>query len=156
MTKSLLALTAFGVLLTGRADATQVTFRITGRVTMVDDHAATLDGSIAPGTTFTGSYSCDTASIDENVDPTVGDYWSRSVPSGVHISMGSYVFETNPAQVQFLVEVVNRTTDTYLFRSYQNRASDPRPRRADHRLAARRSDGRGPRRRHPAGRSSSA
>jgi hypothetical protein len=112
------------------SDAEQVTFRITGHVVSVDDFGAqngspTLDGSIVAGGTFTGTYSYDTATSDQNADPTVGDYWFFATPSGVHVTMGSYSFGTDPAHVQFLLEVVNRSTDNYVFHSYVNQASDP-------------------------------
>jgi Collagen triple helix repeat (20 copies) len=103
-------------------EAAQVTFRITGHIAEVQDFGPSLDGSIVPGGTFTGTYSFDTAASDQNADPTVGDYWFQGASSGVHVTMGNYLFETDPAQVLFLLEVVNRPgDDDYVFHSYNNR-----------------------------------
>lgn len=107
----------------GTTEATQMTFRITGHIATVDDPSATLDGSVVPGGNFTGTYSFDSAAVDQNADPTVGDYWFQAAPNGVHVTMGNYVFETDPAQVLFLLEVVNRSSDGYVFHSYNNRTS---------------------------------
>jgi hypothetical protein len=123
-----IAMLAGAVAFAGTASAEQVTLRVTGHILTVDNLGpgpSSLDGSIVPGGTFTGTYSFDTAGTDENADPTVGDYRFHSASSGVHVTMGNYTFETDPSQVDFLIEVVDRAGDNYGFHTYHNRASNP-------------------------------
>lgn len=118
---------ALGVLVTtpGVTTAEVVTVSITGHVNYVDDYNSVLDGSITAGTSFTGSYTFDTATPNTGSLPSVGDYWHTAPPAGVTVSMGSYVFETDSDNVSFLVELVNDQSglDNYLIRSYNNKTT---------------------------------
>jgi hypothetical protein len=108
----------FGCLKDVRAEP--ITIRIRGHVTDVLDMGGVLDGSVTPGTPFTGRYTFDPATTDSNPDPTVGDYSHNAPPAGFRVEAGSYVFETDPGNVNVLIEVVNRGTDNFLVRSYNN------------------------------------
>ena len=100
------------------------TFRLSGVLTQVDDPSSVLDGSIQPGLRFSGHYVLETTTGDSNADPTVGDYWHSAAPAGLRVEMGNYVFETDPANVSFLVEVVDRPGDDhFVMHTYNNRAT---------------------------------
>jgi hypothetical protein len=103
--------------------AQDVTFRFSGTVTEAFNSPF---GDIAAGTPFTGTYTFNLATPDDNSLPSVGDYWHRSGPYGVTVRMGSRVFTTNPADVEFLIETSNdhSNSDNYLFRSYRNLPTD--------------------------------
>jgi hypothetical protein len=110
----------------GGARAEPITFVFTGTVSTVDDRFGLLDRSVTVGTRFTGSYTFESTTPDSNPDPTVGDYWHRVPGYGITVTLGNYTFRTNPADVEFLLEVVHRapppasTGDNYLLRSYRN------------------------------------
>jgi len=85
-----------------------------------------LDGSVTTNAPFEGFYIFDSPKSDSNADPTVGDYQYSTSTNGLIIKVGTYVFRTNPRNVNFLIEVVNRTKDDhYLLRSYNNVCSKP-------------------------------
>lgn len=102
------------------AIADPITVRIRGQMAIVDDHSGVLGGSIGVGTPFTGTYTFDGATADTNGDVTVGDYWQNAAPAGVRLEIGGHVFRTDPDHVNFLLEVVNRSSDHFVFHSYNN------------------------------------
>jgi hypothetical protein len=81
--------------------AQDVTFRFSGTVTETYNSPFS---DIVQGTPFTGTYTFNLATPDENSFPSVGDYWHRAAPYGVTVVMGNHVFATNPADVEFLIE----------------------------------------------------
>ena len=105
------------------ASDSPITIAITATVQTVDDYANLLNGAIQPGDTVTGTYTYNAAASDTNSLPTVGDYWHTTTPYGVSLNVGGHVFETDPQNVSFLVELANNFygRDNYLFRSYNNR-----------------------------------
>src|SRR5215213_7124516 len=105
------------------ASDSPITIAITATVQTVDDYANLLNGAIQPGDTVTGTYTYNAAASDTNSLPTVGDYWHTTTPYGVSLNVGGRIFETDPQNVSFLVELVNNHNgrDNYLFRSYNNR-----------------------------------
>jgi hypothetical protein len=103
------------------AVAAPVPVVIVGTVATVEDPSGLLDGSVTAGGPFVGVYVFDSATADSNPDPTVGDYWHTAAGYGISVWMGNYTFATDPAAVDFLVEVVDRPQgDNYLLRSYNN------------------------------------
>jgi uncharacterized repeat protein (TIGR01451 family) len=108
----------------GQVHAASVIIKITAEVATVDDSSGLLGGSINVGDTLTGCYSYETTTPDTNSSPTVGDYRHSSPQFGITINGGGFVFETDPANVDFLVEIVNDhgtpARDNYLLRSYNN------------------------------------
>jgi hypothetical protein len=105
----------------GRVEAAPVTYTITATISDVFDPSGLLGPTIAVGGTLTGSYTFDDATLDTNSDPTVGDYWHIDAGYGIRLQGGGYTFETDPSNVEFLVEIVNRPDgDNYLLRSYNN------------------------------------
>jgi hypothetical protein len=103
------------------AAAQDVAFKFTGVITMRSGH---LLSEIVEGTPFTGVMTFNMNTPDDNAAATVGDYWHHSAPYGVIVQIGSRRFETDPSNVEFLIELVNDhgfpPQDNYLFRSYNN------------------------------------
>jgi hypothetical protein len=86
-----------------------------------------LDGSVKVGGQVTGTYLFDPKTPDSNDDPTVGDYRHTAAGYGIRLKVGNYLFKTDPANVDFLLEVVCRPADhAYLLRSYNNVVFGPR------------------------------
>ena len=121
-TSPLLAVAAGALLfLSGAAPGLAETtiFRIQGHIVTVDDFGSLLDGSIGPGTPFTGHYSFDPATPDSNGDPTVGDYF-QTAPHFFRVAVGNYVFESDPSNPDYVIETVNRPLDNYQVLSRRN------------------------------------
>ncbi len=102
--------------------AESITIEITADVAYVDDWSNILGGQVQVGDVITGSYTYETTTPDSNTLPTVGDYRHVVAPFGIHLNVGPWVFETDPNNVNFLVEIVNDHSgqDNYLLRSYNN------------------------------------
>lgn len=107
---------------TAQGTDTDITIQIAAEVVYVDDRGNVLGGTVNVGDTISGQYTYDSATPDSNPLETVGDYWHSSSPHGIMVSAGELVFQTEPDNVQFLVEIVNdhNGTDAYLLRSYEN------------------------------------
>lgn len=101
-----------------------ITINITAQVAVVDDPDMVLGGAIGVGDTITGTYTYDSTNPDSNPLPTVGDYQHSSAPYGIRVNAGGFVFETDPSDVDFLVEIVNDhgdpPRDGHQLRSYNN------------------------------------
>lgn len=109
---------------TSSAAAQDVTFNFSGTITQLEGSPF---ADIALGTPFTGSYTFNLSTPNQGALPSVGDYWHQAPPYGVVVQIGSHVFRTDPAAVEFLIEVVNdhySGFDNYLFRSYRNLPTD--------------------------------
>lgn len=104
-------------------------FKFTGRVTSYDNQDSELDDSVRQGAPITGFYTFKNNVTDTNSDPTVGDYEYSTPESGMVVKIGNYIFRTNPEHVNFLIEIVDRSSiqggDHYLLRSYNNVSSHP-------------------------------
>ena len=123
--RAILALAFLSLLLPPSVKAEIKKFAFSGVISSVDNRGFQLDASIAAGTPFQGYYVFDTTAVDSSADPTVGMYQFTGSTFGVVVKVGNYVFRTNPQHVNFLMSVVNRTTDGYLLRSYNNVCSRP-------------------------------
>ncbi len=99
-----------------------VTIDIAFTVTYLDDSDSLLGGAISEGMTGSGFYTYDAAVEDNNTLDAVGDYWSSISPCGIFLELGGLSFQTDLADVDFLVEIVNNHNyrDNYLLRSYNN------------------------------------
>jgi len=104
------------------ASAEIVTISLTAEVTYIDDPADLLNGQINVGDMVTGRYKYDSDMPDSSSLSTVGAYWHSGAPYGISLDAGGFVFQTDPGNVRFLVEVLNDQIgqDSYLLRSYNN------------------------------------
>jgi hypothetical protein len=101
-----------------------ISIDITATVRYVTDSSNVLDGAITAGDLITGTYTYGSTTVDSQplVD-TVGDYWHDTSPYGISLHVGGFVFQTDPDNVDFLVEMVHdhyTGSDHYLLRSYNN------------------------------------
>lgn len=105
-----------------RADATLITISIEAEVDYVEDLGNYLEGRINPGDIITGTYTYDSTTPDTNPSFEVGDYEHYSSPYGISLTVGGFLFATDPTNVSFLLEVVNDypSGDSYLVLSYNN------------------------------------
>jgi len=100
-------------------------FTFEGTVASISDFGFQLNGSVTNGAAVKGFYVYEDSAIDQNPDSTVGDYRYTNGMFGITVQIGTYVFRSNPDHTDFLLEVVNRDTDYYLLRSYNNICSTP-------------------------------
>jgi len=107
-------------------NATLITIQIEAIVDSVDDSGNYLEGQINPGDIITGYYTYESTTLDSSpLDPVVGHYYHYSPPSGVSLTVGGFEFETDSANVDFLIAIANDVTsgglhDSYWIHSYNN------------------------------------
>jgi len=112
--------------LTPPARAELITIEIEAVVDGVLDEGNYLEDQISPGDIITGYYTYDSDTPDSNpLNSNVGDYWHYSQPCGIFLSVGGFDFQTDPTNVEFLVEIINDYIsgglhDSYGLRSYNN------------------------------------
>jgi len=113
----------FAVLLSAVTNlrAEVITIEITAEIAGIDVRDGLLEGRISVGDIITGSYSIDSDTSDNNPSGTLGAYWHYS-SYGINLSIGGFVFQSDPDNVSFLLGIDNGTYghDTYLLRSYNN------------------------------------
>jgi hypothetical protein len=98
-----------------------VKIAFTAKVSDLQDVSNVLEDNVKVGDTLTGTYTYNPSTKDTNADETVGDYHHVKKPYGIIVNAGNLVFKTDPKNVNFLVELVNRDLDDhYLLRSYTN------------------------------------
>jgi len=104
------------------ANCAQVRIVIRATVSLVDDPDNLLNNTVAPGDIITGIYTYNSFAVDSNPLPEVGDYRYTTAPNGIRLSVNGLTFGTNPADVDFLLEVVNnyQNLDNYHLISYNN------------------------------------
>ena len=122
-------ITVFFVVLSlvlANVQAEDITIGLTAEVRLVDDPHGMLSGHVNVGDSLTGMYTYDSCTPDSNPDVTVGDYQHSNAPYGIFLTVGGLDFQTDPTNVDFLVEILNRARDNYLLRSYNNLPADRR------------------------------
>lgn len=104
------------------AAAQDVTFEFRG---VISERFGPYFPDIVEGTPFHGTYTFNLGTPDTNNIPTVGDYWHYSAPYGVAVDIAGHRFQTDPTNVQFLIELSNdhgvpTPSDNYVLHSYVN------------------------------------
>jgi len=104
------------------ARAELVTIQITGEVDFVGDPYGYFEGKIKVGDIITGFYTYESTTPDSNPIPQVADYLHRAAPCGISLTVGGFEFKTDPASVNFLVEITNNypPNDDYFLLSRNN------------------------------------
>jgi len=93
----------------GLAQAVPITIQITGNITSAS--GVSLPSTIHAGSTFTGTYTYDSAALDSDTNPQRGKYLHNS-PYGISLSVGGYEFKTAPNHVgQFEMRIINDQVD---------------------------------------------
>lgn len=108
-----------------RAEGTLITIEIEAIVDSVEDTGNYLEGQINVYDIITGTYTYESTTLDSNPSSVGGHYWHYDPPAGISLTVGGFEFRTDPANVEFLVEIANDSTsgglhDGYLLRSYNN------------------------------------
>ena len=101
---------------------TDVTIFVTAEVAQISDYGGLLNNQIQVGDIVTGYYAYNLATPNTGSIPQVGDYWHYDSPYGISVEVNGLVFQTDPNNTEFLVELVNdyHYSDNYLLRSYHN------------------------------------
>jgi hypothetical protein len=104
------------------ASSAQIRIEIRATVSFVDDPDNLLNNTVAPGDIITGIYTYDSFAVDSNPLEQVGDYRYTTAPNGIRLNVNGLTFATNPADVDFLLELVNdyNNSDNYVVISYNN------------------------------------
>jgi hypothetical protein len=104
------------------ASCAQIKIEIRATVSLVDDPDNLLTNTVHPGDIITGVYSYNSFVVDSNPLAEVGDYRYTTAPNGFRLNVNGLTFATDPADVDFLLEVVNnyQNLDNYLLISYNN------------------------------------
>ncbi len=104
------------------ANCAQMKIEISATVSEVIDPDNLLNNTIAPGDIITGIYAYNSFAVDSNPLPQVGDYHYMIAPNGIRLRVNGITFATDPADVDFLLEVVNNyeNSDNYVLHSYNN------------------------------------
>ena len=110
MTRCIRTVAAIVVILAGAASvsAAEVNVSITAQIVDVADRFGVLSDELQPGLTITGLYTYETtdAVIEYDV-PTAVRYLISTAPSRFIVWAGPYVFQTDPQNVDFKVEILN-------------------------------------------------
>ena len=114
-----------GLILTpAPAKAALITVEIEAVVDSVSDDGNYLEGKIKVGDIITGFYLYDSTTPDSNPSPYIGMYEHYTLPYGIKLSIGGFVFQSDPDDVDFLVSVGNAggpySMDNYLIASRNN------------------------------------
>ncbi len=102
-----IALVAVIVLDPATAGCARLKIEISATVTLVDDADNLLNNRVAPGDIIIGIYTYDSFAVDSNPLIEVADYRYTTAPNGIRLNVNGLNFGTNPADVDFLLEVVN-------------------------------------------------
>jgi hypothetical protein len=121
MKRAIVLIAVAGFLWALPAKAELVTIKIEAVVDDIVEADDYLDGRINIGDLITGTYTYDTDTPDSNPLAHVGDYEHYAYPCGFSLSVGGLDFMTNPANTNFLIEIVDEDSDDfYLAVSYNN------------------------------------
>jgi len=89
------------------AYAAPVSIGIRGVVNGLNDQAGLLSGKVAPGQVIEGVYTYDNAALPASPSSTQAWYGFSSSPFGMALFINGYHFRTDPANVQFGIQVHN-------------------------------------------------
>ena len=105
------------------AIAAPITIDFTARVTSIADYGGFLGPVVNVGDIIPGRYVYESTTPDTNHLSAVGDYRHNEAAFGITLDVNGLVFRTDPAAVDFLVELGDNhggIGDFYLLRSYNN------------------------------------
>jgi len=119
-----IVLLILSVLGAGQCCAGVVSVDIYGWVTEVDDRNGVLGGQIAIDDFVSGNYIYDSGVSDNNPSALIGNYRYDSAPFGLSLNINDLVFESNPQELDLLIEIYNDydLKDRYFISSANNQA----------------------------------
>lgn len=108
-----------------RAEANLVNIEIEALVDSVEDDFGYLEGKVNVGDIITGTYTYESTTVDSSpLDPVQGNYWHYTSPAGVSLTVGGFLFESDPSDVAFHLAIRNDIPplgeDIYAFVSSNN------------------------------------
>jgi hypothetical protein len=115
---SVIAVLCALVFWTPPAKATVIRIEIEGVVDSIMDDGNYLEGEIKVGDSIGGFYVYESTTPDTNPSIYVGDYQHNVPPYGISLSVGGFEFKTNPANMDFNVEIINESTSGGLHDAY--------------------------------------
>jgi len=106
----------------GKARSEIVTIRIEGEVSNVDRYSTLLNDLFTVGDPVSGEYVYEADPGPGNTRTGVSDYWFRSEPYGINLTVGEFTIQSDHDNLEFLIEILNDWTgdDGYVVRSYNN------------------------------------
>jgi len=81
--------------------------KIEGKVYEVTDPYNLLGGAIKVNDTVKGKYVYNIKANDTNPDPKMGYYWFYSSPCGMEVTIGNFIFKTDPNDLKFGIGIGN-------------------------------------------------
>ncbi len=84
--------------------------KIEGKVYEVTDLYNLLGGAIKVNDTVKGKYVYNIKANDTNPDPIMGYYWFYSSPCGMEVTIGNFIFKTDPNDLKFGILIGNDMT----------------------------------------------
>ena len=108
------------------AEAKLVPIAITAEVTSVWENFGSLEGRINVGDLITGVYVYDSSTLDSDPSENRGRYDHYAPPAGITLTVGGFVFMTDPDNVEFIIHIANDmhgiwgSLDRYGFESRNN------------------------------------
>ena len=98
------------------ATCAQIGIEIRATVSFIEDPDNLLNNTVHTGDIIRGVYSYNSFAVDSNPLPQVGDYHYMTAPNGIRLRVNGITFATDPADVDFLLEVVNNyeNSDNYV------------------------------------------
>jgi hypothetical protein len=95
------------------AEAKLVPIALTGEVTHVGEMFNFLEGRISVGDLITGVYIYDSSTPDSDQAKYHGLYKHNTAPCGVMLTVGGFVFMTDPSNVNFIVGIGDNVPTAY-------------------------------------------
>ena len=104
------------------ARAAIVTIKLAGEVSYVDKYSPLLNELFTVGDPVSGVYVYEAEPGPGNTATGVRDYWFRSEPYGINLTVGDFTIQSDPDNLEFLIEILNDHTgmDGYAVMSYSN------------------------------------
>ncbi len=106
----------------GKARSEIVKIRIEGEVSYVDSRSTVLNELFDLGDPVSGEYVYEADPGPGNTESGGRDYWFRSEPYGINLTVGGFTVQSDPDNVEFLIGILNdsRGRDSYVVTSYNN------------------------------------
>jgi hypothetical protein len=108
MNSKLIKITAFIFLVIPMiCQAEIIKIGFTGEVDYVWDLDNLLANNVQIGSAMSGFYIYDSETLDSNPDLNIGEYTYSSVPFGISLTTGNILFQTDFANVDFIISIVD-------------------------------------------------
>lgn len=100
--------------------ANQVTVTVTAQVDYVYDYQGVVGSEVTEGQLIQGTYTFDTAALDQDPSPETGFYSSNTTGSGFDLSTGRFRFVTDPSHPNIGISILDETNGIDSYHVYSN------------------------------------